>query len=286
MKKLEFGPEVTEVEKARQNLTSDNLLRKLSVYNRLHLVFAQKEGPSTIMPIILAQLPNDAHEVQIEAGKGLSRVLEKLKLPVDTNQEILNLTLAILNQWNQIVIDQWIEVFGRLLDLLEWTKIRSTLEELIVHLSKTSQPLQSRYAAAKLIPIMARKKGELIEGLIFDRAKQLCEDFEKSIRKLMASESILAIYAAVRSPIFTNILFEKIVELIYDPELEVKIEAIKMTVELLDYIKEEKKREKLVGIYIEQLNNVQLGIVQAFSEKLALIISKVSLKIFLWEKGF
>ena len=42
--------------------------------------------------------------------------------------------------------------------------------------------MQSRYAAGKLIGVMAERVKDKINGLIFDRARQLCQDYESDVR--------------------------------------------------------------------------------------------------------
>ena len=93
-------------------------------------------------------------------------------------------------------------------------------------LSENSQPMQSKFAAAKLIGVMAERVKDKINGLIFDRARQLCQDYEADVRKVMATEVILKIYKSIGNEICKNILLEKIFELIYDPEMHIKVSSI------------------------------------------------------------
>lgn len=92
----------------------------------------------------------------------------------------------------------------------------------------------------------------------------------------MASEAILLIYSSIQSEVCKNILFEKVLELIYDPNLEVKAQTIKMVVDLLDYIHKQEQREKIANLFSELITNVNDEVIVAVSSKLSQLIQKVS----------
>lgn len=114
-----------------------------------------------------------------------------------------------------------------------------------------------------------------MEGTIFGRVIHLCQDCEKDVRIVLASEGILPIYAAIQADVCRNILLEKVLELIYDPNMEVKSTAIKMLVDLLDYIEKPDQRERIAALFCELTLNVNDDVVLALSSKLAVIVSKV-----------
>ena len=123
---------------------------------------------------------------------------------------------------------------------------------------------------------MAKIKGKLIEGVLFDRVIYLCEDFEKQIRLLLTQEAILVIYGAIQSSVCQNILFEKVLVLIYDKDLDVKVATIKLMVDLLQKIQEPSKREKIAQVFTETFTNLQDKIILQISGCLARIIVDLS----------
>ena len=93
---------------------------------------------------------------------------------------------------------------------IPYNEIERNCGELVVGQSENSQPMQSRYAAGKLIGVMAERVKDKINGLIFDRARQLCQDYESDVRLQLADEVILKIYKSINNDICENILLEKV----------------------------------------------------------------------------
>ena len=132
------------------------------------------------------------------------------KLEKDQYMDIFRLCVIIQGLWNTSVINEWSHVFDLVLANQPYNEIEKGCSNLVVGLSENSQPMQSRYAAAKQIGIMAERVRDKINGLIFDRARQLCQDYESDVRKLLADEVILKIYKSIGNEICQNILFEKV----------------------------------------------------------------------------
>ena len=255
----------------------------MSVYKKLDEIMQDQEVLGTILPLITQQLPRDAKDMQLCAAEGFLKAFKSARF-VDTQTNLMDLfllCLTILEQWNTEVIDEWVKIFEFLLSKLNYSNIEEKLKDTIIALSKTSQPVQSRYAAVKIIASTAKLKGALIEGKIFDRAIHLCGDYEKSVRLALASGAIEMIFGAVRSNVCRNIMFEKVLELVYDPDEDVKICSILMVVQLLDQIDEEdNKRQKIANLYMELLSSVHNPIIATVSGCLARMVVKVNLKSF------
>lgn len=92
----------------------------------------------------------------------------------------------------------------------------------------------------------------------------------------MASEAVLPLYAAIDTDVCRNFLLEKVLELIYDPNLEVKANTIKMLVDLLDYITKPEQREKIAGVFGELAVQLKEEVILAISSRLGMIIQKVA----------
>lgn len=93
-----------------------------------------------------------------------------------------------------------------------------------------------------------------------------------SVRLILAQETILVVYGAIESQVCKNILFEKVLELVYDNDEDVKVATIKLMVDLLKEIDETSKREKIAQLFSEILSNLHDKIIMAISECLARII--------------
>lgn len=271
-----YDESVTDLERFEKNIHSHNFLQKVSVYVKLDVVFRDNEMKKKILPIIFQQLPQDSKEMQRQAAEGFKKGLRLTEPEFPILMDILDLCLHIFEQWNIEVIEDWLGIFETLVQKISWKHIHEKIEEITKMLSLASQPVQSRYAAVKVISTLAKVKGHLIEGVIFDRCIHLIADYEKDIRLALAEDAILDTYAAVKSPVYKNIMFEKVFELAYDPDQEVKIATIKLVVKLLDILDEQRKREKIALLFSEIAGNVNDKVIFAMSECLSQIIVKVS----------
>lgn len=189
--------------------------------------------------------------------------------------EIFRLCVVVAGLWNINVINEWAKVFDITLVKQPYSEIEKSCSDQVVGLSENSQPMQSRYAAAKQIGIMAERVKDKINGQIFDRARQLCQDYESEVRLLQADEVIQKIYRSINNDICENILLEKIFELVYDPEIKIKVSSIKLQVEILDYQKNVQKRSKIANLFSEILQLVNEDVVKVMSFSQAKIISKL-----------
>lgn len=159
-----FEDSVPEAVRLERNLLSDNYLRKVSVYQRLEKVLGIPACCEKIWPIIKQQLPTDSKDMQIIAATGFVACFSKSgdnqnalpTLPQSVLLDLFHLCLIILGQWNTEVIDEWVKVCGSVIGLLEWPLIKDKLTELVNALSLSSQPKQSRYAAARLLAAVAK----------------------------------------------------------------------------------------------------------------------------------
>ena len=93
----------------------------------------------------------------------------------------------------------------------------------------------------------------------------------------MAAQAILPIYSSIEIDVCRNILFEKVLELIYDPNLEVKALTIKMLVDLIDYIHKPEQREKIGNLFCELTINVNDEVILAIASKLGLLLQRVTI---------
>lgn len=110
-----------------------------------------------IFGIMKSQLTSDGKDMQVAASEGFVNCLRKHKnLRIEIQLDIFHLSLVILGQWNVEVIDEWIKIFELVVDQLDWTFMKDKLAELINHLSQSSQPKQSRYAAARIMVALAK----------------------------------------------------------------------------------------------------------------------------------
>lgn len=227
--------------------------------------------------IIQEQQPQEHEDIQIEAATNVVNLLNDTNFILEKDQimAIFRLSVVISGLWNINVINEWAKVFDIVLIKLPYAEIEKICSDLVVGLSENSQPMQSRYAAAKLIGIMAERIKDKINGQIFDRARQLCQDYESEVRLLLADEVILKIYRSINNDICENILIEKVFELVYDPEIKIKVSSIKLLVDLLDYLKNVQKRSKIANLFSEILQLVNEDVVKVMSFSQSKIISKV-----------
>jgi hypothetical protein len=123
----------------------------------LEVILPNETYATRIFSIMKSQLASDGKDMQIAAAEGFVTCLQKHKsLRVEILLDIFHLCLIILGQWNSEVIDEWIKIFDLIVGQLDWTFMKDKLAELVNQLSQSSQPKQSRYAAALIIVAIAK----------------------------------------------------------------------------------------------------------------------------------
>jgi hypothetical protein len=68
---------------------------------------------------------------------------------------IYDLTMPMFDLWNENVIDPWMEVFGFLVVILPFNKIKKDLNALIIGYCTELTPPIHRYIAARIIGYVA-----------------------------------------------------------------------------------------------------------------------------------
>ena len=152
-----FDPETPDHVRFLQNIRSNNFEQKLSVYMKINQIFTNSVNYEKIFPIIREQLPQEHEDIQIEAAKNTIECMKNTKLEKEQYHELLNQCVIIHGLWNVKVINHWVGVYDQVLLNLPYNEIEKSCYEQVVSLSENSQPMQSKYAAAKLIGIMAER---------------------------------------------------------------------------------------------------------------------------------
>ena len=71
--------------------------------------------------------------------------------------------------------------------------------------------------------------------------RKLCEDHDVEIRKVIVVEVLEEVCKVVPSDTIEFDILAKIMELVYDAEINVKVEAIKLVFKVTDYLMESTK---------------------------------------------
>jgi serine/threonine-protein phosphatase 4 regulatory subunit 4 len=88
---------------------------------------------------------------------------------------------------------------------------------------------------------------------ILEKARVLCQDHEVEVRKIMASEVLGSICSVIPSDMFDLDIYEKVIELVYDSEISVKVVAIELVFQVSEFLSEDIKRTRMVSLFIELL---------------------------------
>ncbi len=77
----------------------------------------------------------------------------------------------------------------------------------------------------------------------------------------MASEVLEQICRVIPSEMFEMDMYEKIIELVYDQEINVKVSAIQLIFKVMEYLNEEMKKTRIVSLFIELLYSINPEVV-------------------------
>ena len=121
--------------------------------------------------------------------------------------------------------------------------------------------------------------GTKFQGRVFDRARMLCQDSEIDIRKVMTTEVLQKICAAVGNGVTESMLYDKIMELIYDSDCSVKVSAIELLVNILEMLPLELRKNKLTNLFLELMININEEVIKTVSFHCGKIAFKVTLHL-------
>lgn len=179
---------------------------------------------------------------------------------------VFKLSLTMLKVWSQLVIDEWVILFKALIDILHYPKIEKEILQTIFILSDISQPTISRYISARLIGFISKKMTANYNPQVLEKARTLCQDHDVEVRKVMAGEVLMSICSVIPSDMFELDIYEKVIELVYDAEISVKVVAIRLVFQVSEFIGEDVKRTRMVSLFVELLQSVNLEVVKVMSE--------------------
>lgn len=70
-------------------------------------------------------------------------------------------------------------------------------------------------------------------------------------------------------------IYEKIIELVYDQEIHVKVLAIDLVFKVADYFNEEMKRTRITSLFLELLYSVNIEVVKVMSTIIGSVLAKL-----------
>jgi len=91
----------------------------------------------------------------------------------------------------------------------------------------------------------------------------------------MASEVLEQICKIIPCDMFEMDIYEKIIELVYDSEITVKVPAIKLVFNVVEYFNEEMKRVRIVALFIELLYSINPEVVKTMSSIIGTVLHKL-----------
>ena len=175
IKQMETPEDLDEIERSKLLLTKKSQVQQIAILTNLHFLF--RDVPASqehLLPIVLKNVLTWSEELQIEAGRALSKILDSDLLDKANLEAVFEITVQMLKIWSQKVLQEWVGVFKSLVRHLSSARLLEAIE-LSLTLSDTSQPLASRSAAAHLMGMLAQKvDNKTFEAKLLAKVKRLC----------------------------------------------------------------------------------------------------------------
>ena len=164
----------------------------------------------------------------MEAGKAFAVSIEIL--PTTLDQRIYDVTLQILvSRTSDSSYTEWAKVYQSLLDRLPFNdQLKDAQNKLISAFSDLSAPLSSRCASVHILMKMMKMPGSDLKSLL-PKASAMCKDYNWEVRKTIAGylEDLFDIVKTnLSQKDLDENLFEELIELMDDEEVEVSSKAI------------------------------------------------------------
>ena len=93
----------------------------------------------------------------------------------------------------------------------------------------------------------------------------LCQDPDGEVRLIMASKVLKSVCESVDSETLENYFYEKILEMIYDADQNIKKHAIQLIFEIEHKLKEEERNTRLIKVLADVLGNKKEEMVKMMS---------------------
>ena len=172
----------------------------------------------------------------------------------------------LLQQWSSKALEEWLQVFNDMLQLIQFDSIKKECTNLAILLSEASQPLESKMCAAMvfgyLSNVMPFKEYEI---QFLSCIRSLCHDFNWQVRKMMC-ESLNMIITSYRcSEAGKELFVEEILNLVFDYEEEVRGSSIITFISCFKYF---------MSTHSKQIYTVVKSIFQKMTDKIALPFSE------------
>ena len=141
--------------------------------------------------------------------------------------------------------------------ILPYNTIEDDTNKIILYLSDSSQPAVSRYISGRMIGFVAdvnqldyqilaafdsifvfltQLRKDKIKGTLFERSRILCQDHDIEVRKIMAREVLFKLCCNISSDQIEMHLLDKVLQLVYDSEINVKCFGIELIFKITPYL--------------------------------------------------
>jgi hypothetical protein len=120
--------------------------------------------------------------------------------------ELFDSTLQMMKLWNEEVLDAWLEVFGKTLELLPAAKVEKEARDAILAMSSPSQPNYSRQTAANMISYYARTyQMKFFDGQIYFGLREMIRDDDVKVRRIVGEKVLIAVAESIETSYFESI---------------------------------------------------------------------------------
>ena len=230
-------------------------LQKVAILNGLHRLTKEREFADILTFIFVSssqrELPTWEESLQVEAGNGFLTALSRKAVPQTQVEPLLRVTLTLLSTWSAPVHTVWLQVLPMLLKLVPETAIKKHCIPVVIHLGEYSQAIATRLVATQLIGMLAEYIQPDFRGDILQKTLLLSQDTSYEIRKSMCIQ-LKKVTRNVSEDLQTR-LFEEVLKLVNDEEVEVKREAVSLLIDIIDLLPFELIQEDVVPVLRTEL---------------------------------
>lgn len=204
-------------------------------------------------------------------------------MPQTQLERLLQVTLTILSTWSEPVHCVWLGVLQVLLKSVPETAIKKLCVPVALHLGEYSQAIATRLVATQLVGILSEYLLQDFRGDILQKTLLLSQDTSYQIRKSMCVQ-LKKVTRSVSEDLQTRV-FEEVLKLVNDEEVEVKREAVSLLIDIIDLLPFEFMQEDVVPVLRTDLLPTRDPLMrQSIAENFGVLIVKMEAE--LQDEGF
>lgn len=257
VKKFLVDENLNDMDRSLLLLKNGSMEQKSCVLEQLPTLFKihKKSFIDKILQFFLDTLWKESPESQILIGRHIIHIFPLLD--EEQMSKLFPLIKSMISLKNKTVSSEWSSVLVFSVQYMPMDLVKGEILEYALFKGSYTESVQNRILCCRLFGAIAtRFDGQTIVDTFLDKAITMCQDTEYTVRKCMA-EQLLVICQSIGLGKAKETLAKELFQLLEDETKEVKNEAFRTLVRLLDFefFDHSYRKRAILPYFLQWINN-------------------------------